>query len=117
MWKTIIGIKTEVGLSAFSLALTYLLADKIIEKGMIKTSYEVAFLLIFLFLLITTNLIVITFYRKNTGKSSNSELQQKVSVSKNVTQHIQISGVNSDSLKIKQDTTAAKGIDQKIKSA
>jgi len=64
MWKAMGGVKTIVGLSAFSLALAYLITGKLMEKGLIQSSTTMALLLIFFFLFVVTNLLIVVFHRK-----------------------------------------------------
>ena len=49
MWKAIGNIKTLLGLAALSVGFAYLLSNKIVESGIVKTSYEITFILLAFF--------------------------------------------------------------------
>lgn len=53
------NIKTKIGLSALSLTISYLLADKLIEVGVINTEKSVLILLIFIFIFTIANFLFV----------------------------------------------------------
>lgn len=116
MWKTVSSIKSAVGLSAFSLAVAYLLADKIIEKGLINTSFGVALLLIFLFLFFMTNLLIITLSKRGQEGAPSGELHQQVGLAREVKQTARVAKGSESIPNVTQTTTAAKSVEQNIES-
>lgn len=59
MWKVIGNTKTLLGHAALSVGLAYLLSNKVVESGIIKTSYEITFVLL-AFLVFVVSLFALT---------------------------------------------------------
>jgi Na+-transporting methylmalonyl-CoA/oxaloacetate decarboxylase gamma subunit len=98
MWKFATSIKTIIGLSALSLLIAYLLTDKMIESGIIETTFGLGMLFVFLFIFVVSNLILVIISKekqnktidtlKQNVKSGNSN-EQKMKVAKNAKDNIQ----------------------------
>lgn len=114
MWKAMGGVKTIVGLSAFSLALAYLIAGKLIEKGLIQSSSTIALLFVFFFVFVITNLLIVVFHKKWQGKPSGSNLEQRVGIAKKVNQSVHIEKDLNENSNINQTVTIAEDVEQKI---
>lgn len=73
MWKVISNTKTLIGLAAVSMALSFLFATKVIESGIIKTSYEMTVILLFFILFILAIFILAVVWSDSPEKRSISQ--------------------------------------------
>ena len=89
MLKQATKIKTLIGLSALSLSIAYLLTDKLIELGIIKTNFGVGMLFVFLFVFVVSKLITCYYFKKKQSAKTNS-LKQTVKSGKDNKQKIKL---------------------------
>jgi len=90
MLKTIGKIKNLMSLTALSFVIAYFLADKIIEKGLIETSFNIALLFLFLFSFFVISILVVALSQNGKNKEPIDGIQQNVGVAGNVKQTVRI---------------------------
>jgi len=103
------NIKTKIGLSALSLTIAYLLADKLIEIGVINTGKSVLILLIFIFIFTIANFLFVADSKESKEKSS---ITQTDDFGEENEQNIELTKTEKT---IKQNMKHTKGSTQTIK--
>lgn len=105
------NIKTTIGLSAFSILVAYLLADKLIDAKVINTDFTVVLILAFIFIFIVANfLFVMATTKKEISYEQNSIFTEEG------TQDIEDNDGKEGSI-FKQTNIGGKGNKQTIKTA
>ena len=100
------NIKTKIGLSALSLTIAYLLADKLIEIGVINTGKSVLILLIFIFIFTIANFLFVA------DSKEKSSIAQTDNFGEENEQNIELTKTEKT---IKQNMKHTKGSTQTIK--
>ena len=85
MLENIKNIKTTIGLSALSITIAYLLADKLVDAKVINTDFSIILILSFIFIFILVNFLFVIV----TTKKEKTSYKQTAILADDTTQNIE----------------------------